>query len=175
MRRDLLHALGWGAAIGLVNLVWLYAAYYIGLHTNGIAVFQVFMTVWLLLTCIGFVLALRSAKRRKPQRGYLSGVLFGAAMALASAVMAVVAQVGYFKVVHPEWPEFMAKQTREHFAAQGAAVEQIAQFEAQARDYFTLSNYAVSSAVTAFILGLIVSAIAMLFLRRRPVAEAPVP
>lgn len=92
----------WGLLIGLANLAWLYLAYFLGLHTNGIMVFQIFMLVWLALTVAGFILALRSVKRQHPPIGYLGGLVAGAVSALVSAVVAVLAQGGYFKVVHPE-------------------------------------------------------------------------
>ena len=55
-------ALKWGLFIGLANLLWLYLAYYLGLHTSGLMVFQVFMAGWFMVTLTGFILALRAAK-----------------------------------------------------------------------------------------------------------------
>jgi hypothetical protein len=157
----------WGLVIGLANLVWLYLAYYLGLHTSGIMVFQVFMLVWLAITVTGFILALRAVKRQNPALSYLQGIGAGAVSALVSAVAAVVAQVGYFTVVHPAWPEVMAQQTKAHFTAQGMSPPQVEQMVLQARGSFTLSNYAVSSAASALIVGIVLSAIIMIFLRRR--------
>ncbi len=157
----------WGLFIGLANLVWLYLAFFIGLHTNGIMVFQIFMLVWLALTVIGFILALRDVKRSSPEIGYLSGVGAGTVSAAVSAIVAVVAQVGYFTVVHPAWPEVMAQQTEAHFRSLGMSPMQIEQMVSQSRRSFTLSNYAISSAATALILGIVLSAIIMFFLRRR--------
>ena len=76
-------ALKWGLAIGLVNLIWLYVAYYLGLHTNGIWVFQIFMLIWLVLTITGFVVALRCLKRDFPRMTYLQGLCAGFLAALA--------------------------------------------------------------------------------------------
>lgn len=165
----------WGLLIGLANLVWLYLAYYVGLHTGGIVVFQIFMLVWLALTVTGFILALRAVKRRSPATGYWGGVGAGTVAAAVSAIVAVVAQVGYFKVVHRAWPEVMARQTAEHFSAQGMSAAQVEQMVAQARASFTLSNYAVSSALTALIVGIVLSAVIMIFLRRRPSDPTMVP
>lgn len=156
-----------GLFIGLVNLAWLYLAYFLGLHTNGIIVFQVFMLVWLTMTAIGFVLTLRTVKRQSSSLSFLGGIGAGAVAAVVSAVVAVVAQVGYFTLVHPAWPEVMAQQTEAHFTAQGMPPEKVEQMVVQARGSFTLANYAISSAVTALILGVLLSAIIMIFLRRR--------
>jgi hypothetical protein len=163
----------WGLLIGVVNLIWLYLAYFLGLHTNGIMVFQIFMLVWLVLTVTGFICALRAVKQHDPSLGYFRGIGAGIVSAVVSAVVAVVAQVGYFTVVHPAWPEVMAQQTEAHFTAQGMSPTQVEQMVLQARGSFTLSNYAVSSAATALIVGIVLSAIIMVFLRRRsaPTAE----
>jgi hypothetical protein len=158
----------WGLVIGLANLVWLYVAFFLGLHTSGIWIFQLFMLLWLALTIAGFLLALRSIKGQHPAVGYWSGLGAGTVAAIASAIMATIAQVGYFTVVNPAWPETMAVQTREYMAQQPNATPQsIDQAVAQSREYFSLSNYAVTSAITALVLGIILSAIIMLFLRRK--------
>lgn len=157
----------WGLLIGLANLVWLYLACFLGLHTSGIMVFQVFMLVWLFLTVAGFILALRAVRRQNPSLSYLGGLGAGAVAAAVSALVAVVAQAGYFMVVHPEWPDVMMQQTRTHFTTQGIPPEQVEEMVAQAREYFTLSNYAISSAAAALMLGIALSALIMVFLRRR--------
>jgi hypothetical protein len=167
-------ALKWGLMIGIANLIWLYLAYYLGLHTSGIWVFQVFMLGWLILTLAGFILALRAVKRQNPTLNYLGGVGAGAAAAVVSALVAIVMQVGYYKVIHPEWPQFMAEQTRTHFTAQGMPTERVEQMVEQARSTFTLANYAVTSAITALVTGIVLSAVIMLFLRHRPAVNTNV-
>jgi hypothetical protein len=157
----------WGLCIGLVNLVWLYVAYYLGLHTSGVMVFQVFMLVWFSLTVAGFIFALRAVRRQNPGLSYWRGLAAGTVAATVSAIVAVIAQVGYFTLVHPEWPDVMAEQTRAHFTAEGMAADQIQKMVLQSREWFSLSNYAVSSAVTALVVGVGLSAIIMLFLRNR--------
>jgi len=159
-------AVRWGMAIGVANLIWLYVAYFLGLHTNGVMVFQGFMIVWLLLTVAGFFVGLRAVRRDNPSLRYLGGVAAGIVAAFASAIVAVIAQIGYFKVIHPAWPVVMAQQTRTHFTAQGLSADQVERMVGQARNYFTLSNYAVSSFFTALILGAVLSAIFMAFPRR---------
>lgn len=160
----------WGLFIGVANMVWLYLAYYIGLHTSGIMVFQIFMLVWVVITIAGFILALRAIKRQNPALGYLAGVGAGAIAAIVSALVAVAAQVGYYRVIHPAWPEYMAGQTREHFTAMGLPPADVDNMVEQARGTFTLTNYAITSAATALIFGVVLSALIMLFLRRKSVA-----
>ena len=156
-----------GLGIGLVNLFWLYAAYYLGLHTSGIAQFQVFMVIWLVINIAMYVAGLRLLKQRNPALGYLGGLAAGSVAAAVSAVIAAVAQIGYFKVVHPAWPEFMAELTRKHSTAAGMSPADVLAKVEQTRASVTLVNYAIESAATALVLGVVLSAIIMAFLRRQ--------
>src|SRR5262245_13452835 len=102
-----------GLLIGFVNLVWLYLAYFLGLHTSGLAVFQGFMLIWLAVNIAACIVALKSLRQAAGGLSYWGGVQAGALAAIASAVVAVIGQIGYFKVIHPEWPEYMVEQTRQ--------------------------------------------------------------
>jgi hypothetical protein len=161
-------AVKWGLLIGLANMAWLYLAYFLGLHTNGIAIFQAFMLGWLALTITGFTLALREVKKLAPGMRYGAGLRAGALAAVVSAAVAVVAQIGYFKVVHPAWPDVMVGQARAHFESRGFSPQQVEDEVAKARRSFTLRSYATASAVTAVVTGVAASAVILLFLRRRP-------
>lgn len=93
-------------------------------------------------------------------------------MAAFFARLAVIAQIGYFTVIHPGWPEYMLGETERHFQSQGlSAAEVQAQVEI-ARQTFELTNYAMQSAVMAIVLGLVLSAIVMVFLRSKPVTHS---
>jgi|GEM_PF-1099512 len=159
-------ALKIGLLIGVINLVWLYLAYFLGLHTNGVMIFQVFMLVWLCITTIGFIVGLRKLKRAGPPWNYRRGVALGCLAAVVTAIVAVVAQIGYYTVVHPAWPDVMAEQTREFFANQGLAGDELEEKVAGARESFTLGRYATQSAIAAIALGTVVSAVTMIFLRK---------
>jgi hypothetical protein len=160
-------ALKWGLIIGLVNLLWLYLSYYIGLHTNGIMVFQLVPFVWLLITLAGYLLALRELRRRQPVLRYWMGVRMGLLIAVITAVIAILMQVGYHIVIHPAWPEYMTQQTREYFTTQGLPQAQIEEQVTQARQTFSLKSYATQSAVAALLAGIVLSVIIMIFLRHK--------
>ena len=130
------------------------------------------MLIWLGLTLAGFIITLRAAKNRFSPMSYFRGLGIGAIASIVSAVVAVIAQVGYFKVVHPAWPEVMAQQTREHFAGLGLPQAEVEAMVEQARNTFTLTNYAVQSALAAFFLGVVLTAIIMIFLRSKRRASA---
>lgn len=165
-------ALKWGAIIGLVNMLWLYMAYYLGIHTHGPQVFQIQMLVWLILTIAGHIRAIYVITGADPGGvTYSRGLALGCLAALVSAVFAVIAQVGYFTVIHPAWPTYMIEETRKHFEAQHLAKEDIDIELAAAREFFTLKFYAISSFITAFVMGLAISAVTMIFLRKRAVSS----
>ena len=86
---------------------------------------------------------------------------------LVSAVCAVAAQIGYYKVVHPAWPKFMANETRKYFESKGLPASEVEALVEQARGSFTLTNYAIQSSVTAVVLGVVLSAVIMIFLRTK--------
>ena len=161
-------ALKWGFFIGLANLIWLYLAYYLGLHTNGIMIFQIFMLVWLLINVAGYLMMLKSARQQADSWNYLRGMGAGIVAGLVSALLAVAAQIGYWKVVHPEWPQYMVEQTQVHYEALGLSDEEVHEKVEQAKTAFTLPNYAIQSATAALGLGIILTALMMLFLRRKP-------
>lgn len=184
-------AFKWGVMIGLANLIWLYLSYYAGLHTNGIVVFQMVPLGWLFITTAGYILALRELKRRQcaqlswdvvdtpvgpvyqlhssapPKFGYWTGVRTGLLIAVITAVIAVLMQIGYYKVINPAWPEYMTQQTREYFSAQGLPQAQIEEQVTQARQTFSLKSYATQSSVIALLAGIVLSAIIMIFLRHK--------
>jgi hypothetical protein len=159
-----------GLFIGLANMGWLYLAYFLGLHTSGIMVFQGFMLGWLIMNVVGFWLMLRTAKQLHPDLSYLDGLKAGMLAAAVTAVVAVVAQVGYYKVVHPAWPDVMAGQARDYFTEQGLSTEEVDAKVEEAKMTFTLGNYAVQSALAALFLGTLLSALMMIHFRKRPAA-----
>jgi hypothetical protein len=150
-----------------VNLLWLYVASWLGMHRRSVAVFQVFMVIWLLLNLGLYWWLLRRAKQQQPALTFGQGMKTGALAALASAAVAALAQVGYYKVIDPGWPEFMVNHTREHFISEGKSAEEVAKAVEQAKQTFTLGNYAASSAVTALLTGVVLSALLLLILRRK--------
>ena len=115
-------SLQWGLIIGGASLLWLYLAYWTGLHTSGMALFNLFMFGWLLIIALGYwrgLGAVRVEGSKSGSWGYGLGLKCAALMALISAVVAVIAQIGYWTLVHPQWPDYMIEQTRIHLEARG--------------------------------------------------------
>lgn len=83
------------------------------------------------------------------------GLKSRAGIAVITAALAILMQIGYYGVIHPEWPVFMVDQTRQYFTDQGASPEEIETRVAAARTSFTLPRYAASSAMAALVAGLV--------------------
>ncbi|MEL6110296.1 MAG: DUF4199 domain-containing protein [Planctomycetota bacterium] len=156
-----------GLAIGVVNLAWLYIAFWVGLHTSGIAVFQIYMLIWLALNVLLYVAFLWAAKKTLDSFGYWRGVGIGANAAVLSGLVAVLAQIGYFTIVNPEWPEYLTESARQFFQEQGLAEEEIELKVEQTRLTTTVTNYSLQSLLSETLLGVILSMITMIFLRDR--------
>lgn len=162
-----------GVLIGAVNMAWLYLAYYLGLHTNGMGLFQLFMLGWFLLNAAAYILMLRAARRQRQPWGYLPGLGFGFMAALCSSLVAVVAQFGYWKVVHPGWPAYMAEAARDHYEKLGWPPEKVEEGVRMTQQMITLENYAMQSAFMAIVIGLLLSALVMVYLRTPPASATP--
>ncbi|MEM7015012.1 MAG: DUF4199 domain-containing protein, partial [Verrucomicrobiota bacterium] len=149
-----LTALKWGTFTGLANLLWLYVGYWIGLHTNGPIIFQIFMLGWLAINIVGFIVGLRITRRSSEQWSYGRVFVAGLWMSLMTAILAAVAQAGYWTVIHPEWPEVMTQQTRDYFEAQGAPADIVEARVAEAKKGFSFGRYVVQSTASALFLGI---------------------
>lgn len=159
--------LRWGLIIGAANLVWLYGSYYLGLHTSGLGAMQAMVVVSLAISIVGYVLAMRALMRQAPETSIPEGIRSAAIIAGVAAAIAVLAQVGYFKMINPGWTEFMVEQTREHFANAGLEEEQLAQVVEQSRKTFGLGSYATQAAMGALVIGMLTSTISLFVMRRR--------
>ena len=158
-------ALRWGLLIGLVNLVWLYASFYMGMHTRGLAALQMVVVVSAILNVMGYVFALGMETKRVGPMPYWKGVRLGAGISVVCALVAAAAQVGYFTVINPGWTEFMVSETRKHFEKQDlkpAVVEALAE---KAGESFSLQTYLIQSVASALIIWIVLSLIIMLILR----------
>ena len=164
--------LRWGIIIGLANLVWLYLSCFLGMHDQGLGMIQVMTLVSVLISVFGFLFALRALMRQVPETQYLEGVRAGAIIAGTVAVIAAVAQVGYFKVINPGWTDYMVEMTRAHYLESWLSENESAEFAEGARKTFGLPSYMLQSALGALLIGMMSTAIIMAFLTKRNRARA---
>lgn len=158
--------LRWGVIIGLVNLLWLYLSFYLGMHTSGLAWIQVMGLVGMVLSVVGYVLGLRAVSRRFPEMTFLEGVKSGIRIAGIVAVFAVIAQLGYFYIVHPEWTDTMVAETAKYYESQGVTGADLEEYKEGARTTFGLRSYLIQAALGALLVGAVSSLVVVAVLQR---------
>lgn len=151
--------LKWGLIIGGANLLWLYLSYYLGMHTSGILWVQVMSGINILITLVGFILAFRELGRREPEYTFAEGVKTGGLIAVITALIALVMQFGYFKLIHPGFTDYMVEESRLWAEQQGLNSKQVESFMESAKQNFSYKSYLVQSAVGALFFGCIFSII----------------
>ncbi|MFT5468998.1 MAG: hypothetical protein ACI8UO_004112 [Verrucomicrobiales bacterium] len=166
MNSSVLAALKCGLILGLANLAWLYVAYWIGLRTNGILVIQIYTAIWLIMNIAGVIIGLLKVRRVSKKWSYAHGLGSGLLIGVASAVLAAFAQVGYWELIHPEWPAVMAEQIREIYEMDDLPEAEIEASVEKAAAGFTMANFIRGSIMEALMITLIVGSIAMIFIQR---------
>ena len=157
----------WGVPIGLAGLAWLYLSYYLGMHTNGLALVQVMAMVGFLIQIVGFVLALRVVHRAYPEMTFLEGGASGMRIAGIVAIFSVIAQLGYLLLIHPEWPELMATEIAAYYEAQGVTGDDLEDYREGARTTYGLRSNLLQAALGALFFGAVTTLITMAFLKRK--------
>mgnify|MGYP003633961006 CR=1 FL=1 len=159
--------LRWGLIIGGANLGWLYGSYYMGMQTSGLGMIQIMTLVSVVISIIGYVCALRAIVKAEPEITCLEGVKSGAIVVGVVTVVAVLAQVGYHKLVFPGFTKYMVGETEIFYRNNGLPAEQVIEMAEGAGKTFGLASYAMQSALGALIIGMITVTIVMAILRRR--------
>ncbi len=155
--------LKWGIITGLAGMIWLYASYYLGLRSNGIALVQVAWLIGGLISLAGYTIGLRAIKKQDPELEYLEGIRSGAIIAGILAVFAAIAQVGYFKVIDPNWPTYIVSEVLTHYKE----IEFSAEALADIRKSYSLGSTLIKSSLGTVISGIVITAVIMLFVRKR--------
>ena len=156
-------ALIYGAAIAIAATALTAVMGAAGLEGN-----QAVGYLGLLFPIIGIVLAIRAAKRAETGEftfgdGFKQGVLVSLVAALLGALLSYL----YLSAVNPGYLDAVREATRAQFEAQGLSGRELAQAEQMTSAVATPGAVSGLSAVTSFILGLIISAVAALFMRRK--------
>lgn len=162
--------LRWGLIIGGANLIWLYLSFYLGMHSSGLKGIQIMSLVGVLLSVSGYLLALRTLTRRFPETDYRDGLRSGALIAGVAAVVAVLAQVGYFTLVNPGFTDEMVALTRAYYLEAGLPEQEATQIAEGARTTYGIGFHTFQAALGAVMIGMVSSAIMMIFLRGKEAA-----
>ena len=157
--------LKWGCLIGLAGLIWLYLSYFLGFHTNGIGKIQLMAGLSFMISLVAYGFALLALVKVEPETSFAEGLKSGGIMAVIAAVIAVLAQFGYFHWINPDWTDYMMEQTRLHFEAAGMSDELVEEQVKWASLNFSLKSYAIQAGLGALVSGFVFSAILMGMIR----------
>ncbi|MEM1443893.1 MAG: DUF4199 domain-containing protein, partial [Verrucomicrobiota bacterium] len=102
-----------------------------------------------------------------PETEYREGIRFGAIVAGIVALMAALSQIIYFKVINPGWTAKMVEMTRLFYLQQGLPENQAERLSQGAEKTFGLQSYLLQAFIGAIIIGILSTAIILLFFRQK--------
>lgn len=153
--------LKWGCLIGLAGMVWLYASYFMGLHSDGFGKIWLMAGIGSIVSIVAYSLALGAVVKAEPETSFIEGLKSGALMAVIAAVLAVFTRFGYFEWINPNWTEYMMEQMRLHFEAAEQSPEVVKEQVELASVNFSRRNDVMQAGLGALVSGFVFSAIIM--------------
>jgi len=149
----------WGLVFIVAIIIWMVIEKATGLHGEHIQYHAVFSNVFAIVAIVIFIFALRDIRRAQPEGPVTWLKLFLAGVKI-SVVIAVLSPPTQFLIHSVISPEFFPNM-REYAITSGMMSE------TRANEYFSLVAYMFQSAVFAFGMGVITSAVIAFFLKRK--------
>ena len=150
--------LKWAIVFSLVGLLWMLGEKMSGLHDEYLDYHLYLTNLFALPAILMMVLALREKKWNhfEGNMNYTKGLLSGIILSLLIAILSPLTQWITSFVISPEYFPNVIKRSVE-----------IGYFNSQeeARAQFNYPNYAIQGAIGALLMGIVTSAIAMIFIR----------
>lgn len=147
--------LKWGAFIGVANLVWLYAAFYLGMRDSGLRLIQLSALSGTVISVIGYFLALREVHRAAPEANSVESMRSGAVICGITTAIAVIAQVGYLRLIHPEYTHYVVGEINQYYEESGHSEEVIAKIVEGAQKTYGFSSCLLQAGLGAFLTGIL--------------------
>ena len=151
----------WALIFSAVALLWMVLEKVSGLHGPYIDYHLYLTNLFAVPAILIMVLALRDKKRRDYHgtMSYRQGLISGTILSLLIALLTPLTQYITSYVITPEYFPNVIERSVElgYFST-------VAEAEAQ----FNYRNYAIQGTIGAFVMGVITTAIAMIFIRSRP-------
>ena len=147
--------LKWGAIISLANLVWLYAAFYLGMRDNGLELIQLSVLIGAVISVLGYFLALRAIHRAAPEATSVESMRSGALICGITTAVAVLSQVGYLRIIHPDYTEYVVGEIAQHYEGTEQSEEVVAQIVEGAQKTYGFSSCLLQAGLGAFLTGII--------------------
>ncbi|HOK14148.1 MAG TPA: DUF4199 domain-containing protein [Candidatus Kapabacteria bacterium] len=150
----------WAVIFSIVALLWMVLEKLSGLHGKYID-YQMYLTnLFAIPAIITMVLALKEKKNRfyNGQMNYLQGLISGVILSIFIALLSPLTQWITSYVITPEYFPNVIKRSVE--LGYYKSIE-------EAESYFNYQNYAIQSTIGSLVMGIITSAIAMIFIRSK--------
>ena len=152
--------LKWAIIFSIAGLVWMVLEKLTGLHDKYLD-YQMYLTNLFAIPAIYIMILALKEKKRKDYAGtmtYIQGLISGSILSLIIALLSPLTQWITSYVITPEYFTNVIKRSVELGYYSTTA-------EAQAN--FNYENYALQGAIFAFFIGVVTTAIAMVFIRSK--------
>lgn len=150
----------WAIIFSVVGLLWMLLEKLTGLHSTHIDKHMYLTNLFAIPAIIMMVLALKDKKRNfyKGQMSYKQGFVSGLIISVFIALLSPLTQWITSTIITPEFfPNVIA------YSVETGYHKSVAEAEA----YFNLKNYIIQSSVGALIMGIITTAVIMVFLQTK--------
>lgn len=150
----------WAIIFSVVGLLWMLLEKLTGLHSTHIDKHMYLTNLFAIPAIIMMVLALKDKKRNfyKGQMSYKQGFVSGLIISVFIALLSPLTQWITSTIITPEYfPNVIA------YSVETGYHKSVAEAEA----YFNLKNYIIQSSVGALIMGIITTAVIMVFLQTK--------
>jgi hypothetical protein len=151
----------WALIFSAMTLLWLWLEKLSGLHGKYIDYHMYITNLYAIPAIVVMVLALKDKKSNyyDGEMTYLQGLKAGVVISLVIALLSPLTQYVISYVITPEYfPNVIERSVETGY------YKSVAEAEA----YFNYKNYAVQSAIAALVMGVITTAIAMIFMKSKP-------
>ncbi len=155
--------LKWGALIGVVNLAWLYASYYLEMRDNGLALIQASVLVGGIISIVGYILGMREVNKAVPEATFIESMRSGVVMCGLATVIVVLAQIGYLKVIDPGYTDYIVGEIGDYYEGAGLGADEMIQIEEGARKTYGFTSCLLHAGLGAFLTGIIATFIIVAF------------
>ncbi|MBA6154693.1 DUF4199 domain-containing protein [Gelidibacter maritimus] len=150
----------WAIIFSIVGLLWMLLEKLVGLHSTHIDKHMYLTNLFAIPAIIVLVLALKDKKQNfyKGQMSYKQGFVSGLILSVFIAVLSPLTQWITSTIITPEYfPNVIA------YSVATGYHKSVAEAEA----YFNLQNYIIQSTVGALLMGVITTAVIMVFLQTK--------
>ena len=154
----------WAFIFIATMLVWMVLEKLVGLHDTHIDKHMYITNLFAIPAILIFVLALREKKKKdfNGQMSYKQGFISGLIITLIVTILSPLTQWIISTIITPEYfPNVIAHSVETGFHS---SLE-------EAEAYFNLKNYIVQSTIGAFVMGIVTTAVVVIFVRTKPGKE----